>query len=122
MKIGELSRRTGVSVRALRHYEDEGLLRPERRSNGYRDYADADVAVVRQIRALIDSGLPTRIIRDVQPFLDDPSQVLPAAPCEYFLEEVARQAEQLRQRIACLTRNHDALVAYLRAGLTLTQP
>jgi DNA-binding transcriptional MerR regulator len=122
VKIGELSRRTGVSVRALRHYEDEGLLHPGRCGNGYRTYTDADADAVRQIRALIDSGLPTRIIRDVLPFLDGPSATLPAAPCAYFLEEVARHAEQLRQRITCLTRNHDALVAYLRAGLTLTQP
>ncbi|MGI5176816.1 MerR family transcriptional regulator [Dactylosporangium sp. CA-152071] len=123
MKIGELSRRTGVSARALRHYEDEGLLHPGRCSNGYRDFGEDAVDAVGQIRALIDSGLPTRIIRDVLPFLDGPSQVLPATPCAYFLEEVARQVEQLQRRIACLTRNRDALDAYLRAArLTLTQP
>ncbi|MEV0564824.1 MerR family transcriptional regulator [Dactylosporangium sp. NPDC050588] len=122
MKIGELSRRTGVSVRALRHYEDEGLLRPDRRSNGYRDFAEDAVDAVLQIRALIDSGLPVRIIREVLPYLDGPSETMPTRPCAYLLKEVARQADLLERRIHSLTRNHDALVAYLRAGLTLTQP
>lgn len=38
MQISELARRTSVSVHALRHYERLGLLRPQRRANGYRDY------------------------------------------------------------------------------------
>ncbi len=38
MKIGELSRRTGVPTRMLRYYEEQGLLRPERADNGYRSY------------------------------------------------------------------------------------
>ena len=40
MQISELARRTSVSVHALRHYESQGLLQPERRPNGYRDYAE----------------------------------------------------------------------------------
>lgn len=40
MQISELARRTSVSVHALRHYESQGLLQPERRANGYRDYAE----------------------------------------------------------------------------------
>lgn len=41
MKISELARRTGVSAHALRHYERLGLIAPERRPNGYRDYPEA---------------------------------------------------------------------------------
>jgi DNA-binding transcriptional MerR regulator len=41
MKISELAERTGVSAHALRHYERLGLLEPERRPNGYRDYPEA---------------------------------------------------------------------------------
>ena len=43
MRIGELSRRAGVSQRALRYYEEQGLLRPARRSSGYREYGPEDV-------------------------------------------------------------------------------
>lgn len=39
MKIGELSARTGVSIRSLRYYEQQGLLAPARHENGYREYS-----------------------------------------------------------------------------------
>ncbi|MFJ9312806.1 MerR family transcriptional regulator [Pimelobacter simplex] len=63
MLIGELARRTGTTTRALRHYEDTGLLVPERTTAGYRTYAPADVARVAQIRALLDAGIGTATIR-----------------------------------------------------------
>jgi DNA-binding transcriptional MerR regulator len=61
--IGELAERAGVSTRALRHYEDRGLLVPERDTNGYRIYADDDVVRVAQIRTMIAAGLGTDPIR-----------------------------------------------------------
>ncbi|MER7009668.1 MerR family transcriptional regulator [Dactylosporangium sp. NPDC000555] len=118
MRIGELSRMTGVSVRALRYYEEEGLIRPARDGNGYRDFHEGSAEVVRQIRGLIDSGLPTRIIRDVLPYLDNPADLLPPVPCAHMLDQVARQREQLDRRIETLTHNRDALDAYLRAART----
>ncbi|MET8747060.1 MerR family transcriptional regulator [Streptomyces sp. NPDC004728] len=116
MKIGELSRMTGVSVRALRYYEEEGLIRPARGSNGYRDFCDGADEVVRQIRGLIECGLPTRIIRDILPYLDGPSDLLPQAPCAQMLDQVSAEREHLDSRIRCLTRNRDAVDAYLRAA------
>ena len=70
MRIGELSRLTGVSVRALRYYEEEGLIRSVRSANGYRDFPDSAVEAVQRIRDLIECGLPTRIIRDILPYLE----------------------------------------------------
>ena len=116
MRIGELSRTTGVSVRALRYYEEEGLIRPARAGNGYRDFDDGAIGQVRQIHGLIDSGLPTRIIREILPYLDSPADLMPEVPCAYMLDQVAAQREQLERRITCLTRNRDALDAYLRAA------
>lgn len=40
MQISQLAKQTGVSVHALRHYEQLGLLKPARLPNGYRDYCD----------------------------------------------------------------------------------
>ncbi len=51
MQIGELATRTEVPARLLRYYEDQGLLRPGRSANGYRDYEPDDVPRVLQIRA-----------------------------------------------------------------------
>ncbi|MCF6474930.1 MerR family transcriptional regulator, partial [Nonomuraea sp. MG754425] len=62
MRIGDLARETGVSRRLLRYYEEQGLLRPHRLANGYREYGDADVSAVRHIRTLLAAGLPTAVI------------------------------------------------------------
>ena len=62
MRIGVLARETGVSERLLRYYEEQGLLRPARRSNGYREYAASDVVAVSHIRSLLAAGLPTAVI------------------------------------------------------------
>jgi DNA-binding transcriptional MerR regulator len=63
MRIGELAQRTGTSRRLLRYYEDQGLISPTRSPNGYRDYDERYVDRVVQIRALLDVGLPTRVIK-----------------------------------------------------------
>ncbi|MFE7581751.1 MerR family transcriptional regulator [Streptomyces gardneri] len=65
MRIGELSDATGVSVRLLRYYEEQGLLVPERTPGGQRVYGSDAVAVVRRIRTLLGAGLPTRVIAEV---------------------------------------------------------
>ncbi len=67
MRIGELAQRTGVPPRLLRYYEDQGLLAPDRGETGYRDYAEPLVDRVLQIRGLLGSALPTRIIAQVLP-------------------------------------------------------
>jgi DNA-binding transcriptional MerR regulator len=59
MRIGELARVTGTTTRALRYYEEQGLIRPERSGNGYRDYGDDAVRVVANIRLLLAAGLTT---------------------------------------------------------------
>ncbi|MFI8322931.1 MerR family transcriptional regulator [Streptomyces sp. NPDC085529] len=65
MKIGELSKETGVAIRLLRYYEEQGLLVPDRTPGGQRRYGSDAPAVVRRIRALLGAGLPTRVIAEV---------------------------------------------------------
>lgn len=58
MKVSELARRVGIATSAVRWYEHAGVLPPATRtSNGYRDYAEADVARVRLVVALRRLGL-----------------------------------------------------------------
>ncbi|MFD5013503.1 MerR family transcriptional regulator [Streptomyces chartreusis] len=71
MKIGELSPRTGVSVRLLRYYEEQGLLLSQRTAGGHRSYDLCAPDVVRDIRMLLASGLPTRTIREVLPCVEN---------------------------------------------------
>ncbi|WP_406286714.1 MerR family transcriptional regulator [Embleya sp. NBC_00896] len=80
MLIGELAECTGVSVRLLRYYEQQGMLASTRDANGYRTY-DADaVVIVGRIRTLLSAGLCTRRIVDLLPSLrGDPARPVPAA-------------------------------------------
>ncbi|MFF0176766.1 DNA-binding transcriptional MerR regulator [Micromonospora profundi] len=66
MLIGELAERAGTSTRTLRYYEAHGLVRPQRSANGYRVYDEAELRVVREIRALLDVGFG---LDDVRPFV-----------------------------------------------------
>jgi DNA-binding transcriptional MerR regulator len=119
MRIGELARRTEVPARLLRYYEDRGLISPERGPSGYRDYPESAINRVNQIRGLLESGLPAEIIRDVLPCLESPCtlQLRDAPPDLAARLEVHR--DRIDRRIACLSRNRDAIAAYLaslRAG------
>ena len=54
---------SGVTVRALHHYDRLGLLRPKRTHNGYRDYGEQDLVRLEQIVALKFVGMPLRRIK-----------------------------------------------------------
>ena len=70
MLIGEVARRSGVSVRMLRHYDKLGIAGPTgRTSGGYRDYAEADLQRLVHVESLRSLGLP---LADVARALDDP--------------------------------------------------
>ncbi|MGE7825931.1 MerR family transcriptional regulator [Paenibacillus sp. NPDC093718] len=62
MKIGELAARTGVSIRSLRYYEQQGLLMPVRSENGYREYSNLAEEQVRTIQLYLNLGLSTEQI------------------------------------------------------------
>lgn len=65
MKIGELAQRTGVSIRALRYYEEKGVLNPDRTPSGYRIFGDSDVRTVAHIRTLLAAGLGMDLVREI---------------------------------------------------------
>ncbi|MFJ4787386.1 MerR family transcriptional regulator [Streptomyces sp. NPDC088794] len=117
MKIGELSRRTGVPTRLLRYYEEQDLLSPDRTENGYRDYGESAVRDVQQIRGLLDSGLTTEMIRAILPYLSGPDEIL--LPADRLTPETAAllqdHVDRIQARIDCLARNRDRLRAYLSA-------
>lgn len=115
MRIGELAARTEVPTRLLRYYEDQGLLLPGRSANGYRDYEPDDVPRVLQIRGLIDAGVPTAIIREILPCLEDPATIRVRDPAPELLAALQGRRDQLEARIQCLIRNRDAITRYLTA-------
>lgn len=67
MRIGELAVRAGVTVKAVRYYEATGVIHAERSANGYRDYDEAHVGLVREIHELGALGIR---VEETRPFLD----------------------------------------------------
>jgi DNA-binding transcriptional MerR regulator len=113
MKIGQLAERTGVSRRLLRYYEEQGLLTPSRALNGYREYGEPHVDVVLQITGLLDAGLPTRIIAQLLPCLDQPQTIYVPDVTPEMIVTLRREQARLSERIEFLARNRDAVADYL---------
>ncbi len=65
-RTAEFALHAGVTVRALRHYDRLGLLKPKRTAAGYRIYTEADLETLEQIVALKFIGIPLRQIAAVQ--------------------------------------------------------
>jgi DNA-binding transcriptional MerR regulator len=111
MKIGELSRRTGVSVRMLRYYEGEGLLAPQRTNAGYRDYGPAEELTVRRIKMLGSAGMTLETIQQLLPCVknNDPA----FTPCNELRKILAQQVSLIDERIETLSQSRTILAGYL---------
>ncbi|MEV1176054.1 MerR family transcriptional regulator [Nonomuraea sp. NPDC049784] len=119
MRIGDLAYRTGVSRRLLRYYEEQGLLRPVRLPNGYREYGEPDVAAVRHIRAMLAAGLPTTVIaRLLDCVHDDGGEMVPTA-CPGMVSNLRREHRRITETIERLQTSQralDAMLAAVRSG------
>ncbi|GAA4253192.1 MerR family transcriptional regulator [Dactylosporangium darangshiense] len=100
MRIGELAERTGTSTRALRYYEQHGLLAARRTSNGYREYDETDLRLVREIRSLLEIGFN---LEDTRPFVEClRSGRASGAECPGSIEVLGRKLADLDGCIARL--------------------
>jgi DNA-binding transcriptional MerR regulator len=111
LTIGQLAAYAGVTVRAVRHYHQIGLLpEPERDASGYRRYGATAVVSLIKIRTLASAGVP----------LSQIGQMLEAgAPA--FAEAVQRIDSQLRDEIERLETSRKQ-IAQLAAGDNLALP
>ncbi|MGP9536747.1 MerR family transcriptional regulator [Brachybacterium sp. AOP43-C2-M15] len=94
LSIGELSARTGVSVRSLRYYEEQELLRPLRTAAGHRRFDAEAVDRVLLVQRLFAAGLSSREIAPVLPCL------LGRDSGEQGLEALHAHRARLEQEIA----------------------
>ncbi|MFJ9028418.1 MerR family transcriptional regulator [Streptomyces sp. NPDC102274] len=123
MRIGELSRRAGVSQRALRYYEEQGLLRPVRRPSGYREYDESDVASVRRIRTLLAAGLGTAVIAEVLPCMVDVEEEAVLAPgCPELVPGLSVELDRINDAIAQLDAARRILTAIINAPVPAAAP
>jgi DNA-binding transcriptional MerR regulator len=104
LKVGELAKRSGLTVRALHHYDSIGLLTPSARSDsGYRLYNSDDIARLHQIQALRRFGVA---LADIAAFLASPGSQLQAIVGQQIaaLTRQIDQAALLREQLAVLQR------------------
>ncbi|GAA4443100.1 MerR family transcriptional regulator [Phytohabitans houttuyneae] len=109
MRIGELARRTGVSTRSLRYYEEQGLLLPERTVGGQREYPDTAVDRVIRIQELYAAGVPSRRIgrfltcmRDVD---GGPNEIADGK----LVAELTAERDRIDRLMADLARSREVL-------------
>ena len=111
LTIGRLASYAGVTIRAVRHYHQIGLLpEPERDASGYRTYDAAAVVRLIRIRTLAEAGVPLARVRKL---LDADPQTFDAATTEID--------RQLRAQIRTL-QEHRRRIAQLGSGDTLALP
>lgn len=96
MRIGELAKRSGLTTKALRFYEQAGVLpRPARTPAGYRDYDETAPARLAFVRAAQGAGLTLAEIRTVMSVREDQGP-----PCLHVTALLDRHATALDERIA----------------------
>ncbi|HEY7783031.1 MAG TPA: MerR family transcriptional regulator [Ktedonobacterales bacterium] len=110
--VGQVAKLAGVTVRALRHYDDLGLLRPDvRLKNGYRGYSVDDIERLQRILCYRQLGFPLDAVKAI---IDDPR----TDPNEHL----RRQHALLSDRIKTLRRMLSTVETLMEArtmGITL---
>lgn len=112
MRIGELAEKAGVSVRALRYYEEQGLLSAERSAGGQRRYPEDAVAWVRLIQRLYAAGLSSRTIVELMPCVVD-GRATPE-----LLDRLAAERDRIDERIDDLADTRNRLESVITGATT----
>lgn len=103
--VKQVSEMSGASIRALHHYEELGLLVPQRRPNGYRAYGTDDIARLQQILLFRACGMGLADIAKTmaQPAFDE------AAALRAHLDALVVQKEDLETLICTVRKTIDSL-------------
>lgn len=116
MRVGEIARATGASVRSVRYYERAGLIQAHRRENGYREFDRSAVARVRAIRHLLETGFTLEDITALAGCLDSaaPDPRCSAQAVAIYRDKLARIDVQMRT-LAALRDRIEAQIDVLQA-------
>ena len=112
MRIGEVASASRVSVRALRYYEEQGLLAAERSPGGQRRYPDSAVARVLLIQQLYAAGLNSRTVLSLLPCMHT------GIATPDMLERLKQERERIDAKACELMLTRDRLDAVIAAALT----
>jgi DNA-binding transcriptional MerR regulator len=110
LKVGELAKRTGLTVRTLHHYDEVGLLRPSLHTeSGHRLYTTGDVGRLQQVLSLRQLGFSLEEIRGC---LDRPG----FSPLEVIRLHIGRLRDQIALRQRLCARLEEVAVRLETAG------
>ena len=116
MKIGELAKRAGVSVQAIRYYERRRLMRtPRRTAAGYRIYSETELEIVTVIKKMQRFGFKLVEIRRVLQLWILPSDTGASSPYQHGSHECLRELLQLGER------KLEAMSEQIRASIQLRE-
>ena len=111
MKVGELAKRTGISVRTLHHYDEIGLVSPSHRTeSGHRLYGREEIVRLQQVLSLRQLGFPLEEIRDVLARRDFDAQRLVLDHIERLKRQIAAQQE-LCARLEAVAAHYESASA-----------
>jgi DNA-binding transcriptional MerR regulator len=113
MRVGQLSQKTGVSVRMLRYYEQQGLLQPGRSQAGYRDYDENHLLTVRRIVLLNNAGLRLSTIRQILACADPGT--LNFMPCDTLKDSIRERMTELDKQVAGIMESRKLLASIIGA-------
>jgi DNA-binding transcriptional MerR regulator len=101
--IGQLAAYAGVTIKAIRHYHQRGLLEePPRDSSGYRRYSAKHAIALIKVKTLAEAGVPLARIKEL--LAVDPDRFVAAmAEIDRNLQERAEELLRTRERIARLS-------------------
>src|SRR5438477_2833210 len=110
LKVGELAKRTGLTIRTLHHYDEIGLLKPSLHTEaGHRLYTAADVARLQQVLSLRQIGFA---LEEIAACLDRPG----FSPLEVIRLHVARLREQIELQRGLCERLEGLATVFRAAG------
>jgi len=115
MKISEAAEAIGAPARMLRYYEQQGLIEASRSGNGYRDYTEEQIEHARHVRALVEAGLSTRMIKIVLNIEASPPGHESEVCSRTSAEELARELRVVENRIVCLEKSREAVIEYIQS-------
>ena len=98
MNIGAVAEKSGLPAKTIRYYEDIGLLKPDRRENGYRDYSMEDVHRLRFPQRSRGLGFSVEECRQLLSLYDDKGRESAEvkAVAEAKLREIDRKLAELQ--------------------------
>ena len=109
MNIGSAANRSGLPAKTIRYYEDIGLINPDRRTNGYRDYSDSHLQILRFLARARSLGFTIEECRRLLSLYEDKGRAsadVKALAMEHIrnVETKISELESMRQTLTTLVK------------------